>query len=584
MRTLRVIAVTAVLALGTGLGPAPVSAEPGARATEAELSRFATWFLWDTQGTEPIGTQVDALVRRLQQGTGRGVLAREAVRSHPWAANVVDDLYLHLLRRPSDASGRAYWVGRLQGGMPVGHLTVGLLASPEYYTDATDEALVSGFYQDILRRFPSTGDRDYWIGRLRAGVGRSTVVSAIHRTSEARRIRADRLYRDLMGRRAAPAEATYWGGRLVREDDMVLAAHLLASAEYFARAQVRLRPVGPPTILTATPDPLVDRWSYAVSDDGRVIVELVGDDETTGVDATDLVAGTTERIFTFAGPPFGNEGFEGLDVSGDGDLVAVAVGRTVHLVDRSAGTVTEVGRTPGTTIPARPVLSSDGTTLAFAGASEGDTDQSVVVHDIATGDDVLVEGDHGFDVEPSLSGDGRFLVFTSTDAPFLSPSTVHLHDRVAGTTTRVTPATSVSDQPVISADGSTVVLRSNAAVLAPGDPLDDGSRADVYAWTRATGTFRRLSWGDTDGRSPTVSADGGRIAFLEQRRWPDDPPTRVVWSRATGRTLVLLTDGPVLRRGGSLDELVMTADGRHVVARSGDGGGDVTIERWDLPA
>jgi hypothetical protein len=360
----------------------------------------------------------------------------------------------------------------------------------------------------------------------------------------------------------------------------VLAAHLLASAEYFTRSQIRPEPVGPPTILrTTTYGSFLDGPSLAVSTDGNVIVEDVLD-ESMHVDVTDVSTGTTETVLAdLPEGPYGYAPIDGLAVSGDGDLVAVASAGTVHLVDRSSDTVTEVGAAAGDPSLSDPDLSGDGTTLA-AVTSVTDTTTAVVVQDIATGDEetVAVPG-HQFTTGPDLSADGRFVAFTSMpaypDDGEVFQTDVFVHDRVTGVTTQVTEGIGASFLSGISADGSTVVVESSAAGLVPGDVLGTGPQGDVYAWTRATGRLRRISWGDLDGRGASVSADGGRIAYYENRGRLLDETTMVVWSRATGQTTILEGGSGVGR---------ITDDGRHVLARSGGWSTPVTTERWDLPA
>ena len=573
--------LVAVLVVATAVGPAPVAAaERAERATEAELSRFAFWFLWDTVAPDPGDAQVRAIVRRLQQGTTRATLAREATRGPQWAGKVVDDLYRLVLDRPVDPTGRAYWVGRLEAGTPVRHVAVALFASPEFYPGSPG-GFVTDLYRTILGRFPDPAGKGYWTSRLGAGASRSSVAAALYQSGESRRTRVDALYRELLGRRPGPSDASYWAGRLVREDDLVLAAHLLASTEYLARTQVRPEPVGPPTTVGTTPfGSFTSGPSLAVSADGSTIVQDVIE-ETTHVDVTDLDTGTTETVVAdIPEGPFGYAEIDGLAVSGDGDLVAVALDGTVQLVDRVDDTVTEVGEATGGPPLYGPDLSADGTTLAGV-VSVTETSTAVVVHDIATGDEetVAVEGNL-VNTGPDLSADGRFVAFTSIprhpDDGEVFQADVFVHDRSTGTTTQVTEGTGFSFLGGISADGGTVVLESTAAGLVPGDVLDDGPRGDVYVWTRATGALRRISWGDLDARGASVSADGSRVAYYEDRGRSLDPPTGVVWSRATGQTTVL---------EGSPGGGRITADGRHVLARSGGfTTSTATTVRWDLPA
>jgi Tol biopolymer transport system component len=115
-----------------------------------------------------------------------------------------------------------------------------------------------------------------------------------------------------------------------------------------------------------------------------------------------------------------------------------------------------------------------------------------------------IDSDH-----PSLSSDGRFLVYQSDGK-------VVLRDRQDA----VAKILAIGRAPAISADGRTVVFVSDSTTLVPG-PDANGSGDDVYVIDVATGAIRRIS---VDSRgvqaasgasiAPSVSADGRYIAFV----------------------------------------------------------------------
>ena len=133
---------------------------------------------------------------------------------------------------------------------------------------------------------------------------------------------------------------------------------------------------------------------------------------------------------------------------------------------------------------------------------------------------------------PRLSGDGRYLVFTScapnlADQPIavVAPQ-VLLRDRRAGTTTLVsrtlagTPAKGVSGHPDISDDGGTIVFHSAATDLVDVEDRN-GPESDVYAFDVRSHSIARVSV-DANGAQPTagssfapiVSGDGRYVVFV----------------------------------------------------------------------
>jgi Tol biopolymer transport system component len=133
---------------------------------------------------------------------------------------------------------------------------------------------------------------------------------------------------------------------------------------------------------------------------------------------------------------------------------------------------------------------------------------------------------NGASAEPQLSGDGRFVAFTSQatnllTTPIASPlSRVFLYDEENGAIRLVSVAPNgrsadgPSSQPAVANDGSVVVFMSSAHDLVTADTV----RSDVFAWSSARGV-QRVSVPATgvqaNGASdePDVSSDGRFVVF-----------------------------------------------------------------------
>ena len=204
-----------------------------------------------------------------------------------------------------------------------------------------------------------------------------------------------------------------------------------------------------------------------------------------------------------------------------------------------------------TTLPQRAVVhpssatvevSADGRFVAFESAAAlvpADRNRSVDIYVLerSTGhvtlESVVPSATFGDGTNhPRLSGDGRYLVFTScaynlADQPMAAAvPQVLLQDRRAGTTTLVsrtlagTPANEISGHADISDDGGTVVFQSAATDLVEeGDRNGPGS--DVYAFDVRSHSIERVSV-DANGAqqaagssfAPTVSGDGRSVVFV----------------------------------------------------------------------
>jgi hypothetical protein len=128
---------------------------------------------------------------------------------------------------------------------------------------------------------------------------------------------------------------------------------------------------------------------------------------------------------------------------------------------------------------------------------------------------------------PSISGDGRFVAFLSRASNIVPGDTnlesdIFVRDTLTNTTTRVSldsagnQANSGSFQPSISADGRFVVFESLASNLVPGDT--NGTR-DIFVRDMLANTTTRVSVDSAGNQAnsssfePSISADGRRIAF-----------------------------------------------------------------------
>jgi Tol biopolymer transport system component len=138
----------------------------------------------------------------------------------------------------------------------------------------------------------------------------------------------------------------------------------------------------------------------------------------------------------------------------------------------------------------------------------------------------------GWSQSPDISGDGRFVVFesaagnlTDRELPW-GTEHVFLRDRTMGTTDLLTsnayggPANGASRNPVISADGRTVVFESWATDLVEKAGADRAS--GIYLIDRASGRRSRVdvsSAGEparAQSMAPAVSADGRFVAFVSR--------------------------------------------------------------------
>jgi Tol biopolymer transport system component len=138
-------------------------------------------------------------------------------------------------------------------------------------------------------------------------------------------------------------------------------------------------------------------------------------------------------------------------------------------------------------------------------------------------------GGNNYSIQPSISGNGRFVAFTSRATNLIDSKTsgigdVFVRDRKTGAITLVSATSSgvggngFSSGPSISASGRFVAFGSDSSNLVGGDT---NIATDVFVRDRETGTTTRVSVSSAGAQgeqvansvNPSISADGRFVAF-----------------------------------------------------------------------
>lgn len=135
---------------------------------------------------------------------------------------------------------------------------------------------------------------------------------------------------------------------------------------------------------------------------------------------------------------------------------------------------------------------------------------------------------NGSSSTPIISGDGRYVVFSSSATNLVASDTngfddIFIYDRQTDTTTRVSvdsdgvQANAASSSPRVSSDGRYVVFVSSATNLVTGDT---NNADDVFVYDRQTTDTTRVSidstglQGNAASSSPAMSSDGRYVVFV----------------------------------------------------------------------
>ena len=187
-------------------------------------------------------------------------------------------------------------------------------------------------------------------------------------------------------------------------------------------------------------------------------------------------------------------------------------------------------------------FTSSGTNLVAGGDANGSTEDIYLAQEDQRGVSRINVGNtgaqppSGYSVTPAVSADGRYVAFTSMadltcsgsiacparSTPRTRRTEVYVHDTFAGITFPVSrprggrAPNGHASWPSISGDGRYVAFASEGSNLVT---ADDNRQADVFVHDRLTGAISLVSRrrdgrpGDGASRHPSISRDGGRVAF-----------------------------------------------------------------------
>ena len=382
----------------------------------------------------------------------------------------------------------------------------------------------------------------------------------------------------------------------------------------------------------------------AISADGRYVAfwslasDLVPNDNNGNVDVflRDDLTGTVELISVSTTGESGNGPSIQPSISADGRYVCFNSGTTnlvsppssglflIFVRDRLAGTTEVVsvssGGAPANNTTEFGNISADGRFVAFASYADnlvpGDPLNGVrdlFLRDRLLDTTILVSqsplgaASNGNCLSPSVSGDGRYVAFTSQASNLVPGGTtlnglhIYLYDRLAGSIALASAdpigneANGQSYDPDISDDGNWLAFTSEATNLLP--PPNQGGN-DIVLRHQPSGALERANVTSTgaellSGGFPTLSADGRFVAFFAPGILSGQNGNLAVRDRWLDQTIEVCAndDGGLLTSVPSGTFAAISADGTTVamtvwaplVAADGNFTGDIYLRGIGAP-
>ena len=96
--------------------------------------QFVATMFHDLTGSDPSTTVANSLLNQLKNGTDRGTVAFEVLKSQAGLEFVVQNYYQQILGRRADTGGLAFFVHTLRNGGREGEVQRVMLGSDEYFS------------------------------------------------------------------------------------------------------------------------------------------------------------------------------------------------------------------------------------------------------------------------------------------------------------------------------------------------------------------------------------------------------------------------------------------------------------------
>jgi hypothetical protein len=174
----------------------------------------------------------------LDHGTPRTALASALASSPEYRSHViggtstVPGLYQQYLGRPADPGGVVFWLGLMATGYSFEQVRLGLLGSPEFplHHGNDPSAVIDALYEDVLGRPSDPSGKAYWLANYSA----TTIATQFIHSPEGRAHLVSVLYGSILNRTPDSIGLSHWTQQLLNggTDEYIIGA-LLGSDEYF---------------------------------------------------------------------------------------------------------------------------------------------------------------------------------------------------------------------------------------------------------------------------------------------------------------------------------------------------------------
>jgi hypothetical protein len=228
---------------GTDLGTVTVNVVdpvlPGCAPDDSKDARYVCRVYLDLLGRAADPSGKAFWLRKLSAGDDRVVIIRKYQGTPEYRRRVVDDVYRTFLGRNPDKGGQTYWAEKIRQGANPDQIRAQVIGSNEYYTKAgsSPQSFAAALYQQVTRRAATPAEISVVVSQLNAGKSRVSAAAAVLATRDGDIATVKLIYERYLRRTPPSAEITYWVDKLqAGTTELRVVLLTVSSNEYYNRA------------------------------------------------------------------------------------------------------------------------------------------------------------------------------------------------------------------------------------------------------------------------------------------------------------------------------------------------------------
>lgn len=215
------------------------TAPAGCSAGDLRTARYVCRAYLDLLGRPADASGKAYWVQRLDRGESRATIVKQFTGTIEYRRSVVRGIYRSLLATEPSSAERDQWAEQLRTGLDPDEIRSRVLGSELFWNRAgkTPEGFVEGLYQQVTRRPVTAQELNVALAHMQTGITREGIAAQLLAQVAGDTPTVAGIYERFLRRTPPASETTYWVGRLqAGADELVMIRQIISGNEYYTRA------------------------------------------------------------------------------------------------------------------------------------------------------------------------------------------------------------------------------------------------------------------------------------------------------------------------------------------------------------